>query len=419
MHVPDTVSSVEIVLGVTGGIAAYKAAEVVRGLRRAGAGVTVVMTSHAEKFITPLTLQTLSGRRVITSHFDLAAPGADAGDVEHIGLARDCGLLLIAPATASILAKMAHGLADDFLSTFYLAVTCPVMVAPAMNTKMWEHPATRENLARLKRRGVIVVDPEVGPLASVNEGVGAGRLASPEVIVTRALDVTGWPARGPVGAGLSGMSVLVTAGPTREALDPVRYLSNPSTGKMGFAVAEAARDLGATVVLVTGPTSLPDPPGMTTLRVESARQMREAVMQRLPDCSVVVKAAAVSDFRPAREQRQKAKKDEAELTLALERTPDILSEIAKAKGKRFLVGFAAETEDLVKNARRKLADKHLDLIVANKVATEKGRSGNGAFGAGTNEVVILGKDGMMERWPRMPKTEVAARLVALIAARLA
>ena len=409
----------EVVLGVTGGIAAYKAADIVRGLQREGAGVTVVMTGHALEFITPLTLQTLSGRPVITSHFAPSVAAQDAGDVEHIGLARRCDLLLVAPATASTLGKMAAGICDDFLTTFYLAVTCPVAVAPAMNTTMWEHPAVQENLSRLLARGVQVIGPESGPLASRGEGEGMGRLAHPDMIVRRAMQL-GRSATSAAGGAqsLSGRHVLVTAGPTREAIDPVRYLSNPSTGKMGYAVAEAARDMGARVTLVSGPTHLPDPPGVKTLRVTSAQQMRDAVLERLdgpPAVEVVVMAAAVSDFRPARREPNKVKKEMAALDLAMERTPDILAEMGAGKTRRIVVGFAAETEDVAANARLKLEKKKLDLIVANNVAGDGAHFG---FGAETNEVIVIDREGNQQQWPRMTKHEVARRLMDLVAGRL-
>jgi len=436
----------EIVLGVTGGIAAYKAADLVRALRRAGAGVTVVMTRHAREFITPLTLQTLSGRRVIVSHFELSGSPEDEGgpgDVEHIGLARQCDLLLVAPATADVLGKMAAGICDDFLTTFYLAVTCPVAVAPAMNTTMWGHPAVRDNVARLEARGVHVIGPEFGEMASPVEGSGMGRLAQPETIARRALDLArGGERQPPAGGPLAGRRVLVTAGPTREELDPVRFLSNPSSGKMGYAVAEAARDLGAEVVLISGPTTLPDPPGLTVRRVTTALQMRDAVIREMTSKKapvqeakrrrgkastngaggplLLVMAAAVSDFRPAERSPGKVKKEKAPLRVALERTPDILAEVSRLPGKRFVVGFAAETGDLAANARRKLKSKKLDLIVANNVADD-GRGGAAAsgFAGDTNEVIVIDRDGKEQRWPRMTKRDVAARLMALVSGRLA
>lgn len=411
----------EIVLGVTGGIAAYKAAEIVRGLLREGAGVTVVMTEHAREFVTPLTLQTLSGRRVLTGQFDAASRATDPRDVEHIGLAGSCDLMLVAPATANVLAKMAAGIADDFLTTFHLAVTCPVAVAPAMNSRMWGHPATVANLERLVARGVHVIGPDTGPMASRGEEPGPGRLAPPETIVARALEIArGGSARpdAPRGA-LAGKRILVTAGPTREELDPVRFISNPSTGRMGYAVAAAARDLGAEVTLVSGPTHLDSPAGVPTVRVESAEQMRSAVMAALDGgaaVDAVIMAAAVSDFRPATRAPRKVRKTGAPERLVLEPTPDILAEIGARRRRPFLVGFAAETDDLVASAKAKLDRKRLDLIVANSVARQ---DGGGAFGSQTNEVVILDSRGRPARWPRMSKTEVAARLMALVAERIA
>jgi phosphopantothenoylcysteine decarboxylase/phosphopantothenate--cysteine ligase len=396
----------QVVLGVTGGIAAYKAADLVRALLRRGAEVTVVMTAGARRFIAPLTLQTLSGRPVITSSWDPPASGPDAGDVEHIGLARRCEALVVAPATANVLGKMAAGIADDFLTTFHLAVTCPVFVAPAMNTRMWEHPAVRASVATLVARGVRLIPPEDGPLASRSEGTGVGRMADPDAIASAVLE-----GLAPAG-GLAGRTVLVTAGPTREALDPVRFLSNPSTGRMGYAVAEAARDAGARVILVSGPTHLPDPPGVETVRVVTAAQMREAVLGRLPSSDIVVKAAAVSDFRPAEARDRKVHKADAPLQLALARTPDILSEVARSKGGRFLVGFAAETHDVEESARRKLREKSLDLIVANRVGDGLG------FGQDDNEATLLFADGSHERLPSMSKDALARRIIAAVAGRI-
>ncbi len=400
-----------VVLGVSGGIAAYKAADIVRGLRRAGADVTVTMTEHARQFIAPLTLAALSGHRVITSPFDPPGEGAGGWEIEHIDLARRCDLLLVAPATASLLGRMAAGIADDFLTTLYLAVTCPVVVAPAMNTAMWDHPAVRDNVARLRARGVEFIDPEHGALASSLEGEGIGRLADPAAIVERVMRRLEAP-DGVADRPLAGRRVLVTAGPTREPIDQVRFLSNPSTGKMGFAVAGAARRLGAEVILVSGPTDLPDPEGVMTLRVTTAAQMRDAVMSRLEGVAVVVKAAAVSDFRPARTVPGKVRKEDAALEIRLERTADILEEIAR-DGNRLVVGFAAEAGDPVDGARAKLTRKNLDLIVANDIS----RDGAG-FASDQNEVTVLGRDGLEERWPRMSKEAVADRLMRLVARRL-
>ncbi|HKY32648.1 MAG TPA: bifunctional phosphopantothenoylcysteine decarboxylase/phosphopantothenate--cysteine ligase CoaBC [Candidatus Polarisedimenticolia bacterium] len=395
-----------VVLGICGGIAAYKAAEIVRALVREGADVTVILTANAARFVTPLTLRTLSGRRVITSAFE---PPDDGPDVEHVGLARDCEVLLVAPATANVLAKMAAGIADDFLTTFCLGVTCPVIVAPAMNTRMWGHPAVRSNVATLASRGVQVIPPAEGPLASAGEGSGVGRLPEPALLAAAALSRVR-EAGGRRGA-LAGRTVLITAGPTREEIDPVRFLSNPSTGKMGYAVAGAARDQGARVILVSGPTHLPDPPGVEMVRVVSAQQMHDAVLARLEEADIVVKAAAVSDFRPARREASKVKKDAAALELRLERTPDILAEIGRRKGRRFVVGFAAETDDVVENARRKLDGKGLDLIVANRVG-----DGNG-FAGDDNQAVLIGP-GLHEELPRLSKAALAERIVALVAGRV-
>ncbi len=410
--------SPHVVLGVTGGIAAYKAADIVRGLQRAGAEVTVVMTDNARQFITPLTLQALSGRRVITGTFDPSPEPDSAQDIEHIDLARRCDVLLVAPATAGMIGKLAAGLADDFLSTFSLAVRCPTVVAPAMNTAMWEHPAVRENVGRLKARGVVIIEPERGALASRGEGEGVGRLAAPEAIVEAVMlraGAGGAPAvpASTNGISLAGRRVLVTAGPTREPLDPVRFLSSPSSGKMGFAIAEAAQRLGAEVILVTGPTHLPDPGGVTTLRVTTAEQMRREVLGHLEGVRVVVKTAAVSDFRPATSAREKIGKDAAPAQIALERTPDILAEVAAAGGGRYVVGFAAETGDPVPRARQKLKAKNLDLIVANDVSRE-----GAGFGADTNEVTLIDRSGAVEAWPRMSKALLADRLMRFVAGKL-
>jgi len=412
---PRADSRAHVVLGVTGGIAAYKAADVLRGLQRAGAEVTVVMTDNARRFVAPLTFQALSGRRVITGTFDPAPDAADAQDIEHIGLARRCDLLLIAPATAAAIGRLAAGLADDFLSTFALAVRCPLVVAPAMNTAMWEHAAVVENVDRLKARGAVIIPPERGPLASRSEGEGVGRLASPEAIVEAVMGLLG--VRGPAeanGFSLAGRRVLVTAGPTREHFDPVRFLSSPSSGRMGFAVAEAARRLGAEVILVTGPTHLPDPAGVTTRRVTTAEQMRTEVLSHLDGVGVVVKTAAVSDFRPAGPPAaRKLGKDEAPDRIVLERTPDILAEVAAAGPRRYIVGFAAETGDPVPRARQKLKAKNLDLIVANDVSME-----GAGFGGDTNEVTLIDRHGAVVSWPRMSKTTLADRLMRFVAEKL-
>ncbi len=378
-----------IALGVSGGIAAYKACEIVRGLDRAGAEVQVVMTANAARFITPLTLETLSRRKVLLDPFDLAA----AETVRHIELAREIDALVVAPATANVLAKFATGIADDFLSTFYLAVTAPVVVAPAMNTRMWLHPATRANLGVLRARGVRVVDPASGWLAEGESGWG--RLAEPEVIAAAALEAARRSRQ------LAGRKIVVTAGPTREAIDPVRFLSNRSSGKMGYALAAAAARRGARVVLVSGPVDLTPPFGVEVVQVTTSEQMRGAVLESRAEADAVMMAAAVSDF-VAEPAPSKIKKDGASLVLELRRGPDILAELGRDKGHLLLVGFAAETEDLLANARAKLAAKNLDFIVANDVSVP----GRG-IGSDRNAVTILDRDGGLVEVAEASKTEIA------------
>lgn len=389
----------EIALGVAGGIAAYKSAEIIRLLVKSGVGINVIMTRHAETFTTPLTLGTLSGRPVIRDLVD----SSSGGDIEHIALSRRIALLAVAPATAATLARFAHGAADDFLSTFFLAVCCPVLVVPSMNTRMLHHPATQANLALLRARGVRVMDAEEGSLACGEEG--EGRLPPPERIVAeilRHLERRGF---------WSLQTVLVTAGPTREFLDPARVLTNPATGRMGYAVAEEAALRGARVILVSGPAEIPAPWGADLVRVETTEEMRRAVMDSLPRATIVVKAAAPADFRPARNAGEKISKGKGPISLSLEPTPDILQEVAAQKDGRYLVGFAAETGDLLKRALAKLRDKHLDLVVANEV----GKPGAG-FASDTNRVVFVAPDGAAETLPLLSKREVAVRLLDRIEA---
>jgi len=389
----------EIALGVSGGIGAYKVPELVRLLVKADVGVHVILTRNAENFVTPLTLQVLSGRPVIRDLYDLSG----GVDVEHIALSRRIGLLAVAPATASVLARFAHGLALDFLSTFFLAVECPVLVAPSMNTRMLLHPATRENLAILRARGVRVMEPGVGALACGEEG--SGRLPAPGEIfeeIVRQLDRREFWTR---------QTVLVTAGPTREYLDPARVITNPSTGKMGYAVAEEAVLRGARVLLVSGPSMLPDPWGAEVVRVETTEEMRRAVLEALPGVTVVVKAAAPADFRPRHASSEKAPKGDLPSTLAIEPTPDILAEIGSRKEGRYLVGFTAATTGLLDAARAKLRQKHLDLVVANEIGKP-----DAGFGSDTNRVVLLAPDGTAEALPLLSKREVAARLLDRIEA---
>jgi phosphopantothenoylcysteine decarboxylase/phosphopantothenate--cysteine ligase len=389
---------------VTGGIAAYKAAELVRLFTDRGYSVQVVMTASARKFVGPITFAALTGRKVITDLF--AEAGAEEtlqSAIEHISVAQEADLLLVAPATADILAKFAHGVADDFLTTLHLACTCPVVVAPAMNTQMWNHAATQENLAQLKRRGVVVIDPESGSLACGM--VGPGRLAEPAHILAVVEDVL--LAQRPTG-DLSGETVLVTAGPTQESLDPVRFLSNRSSGRMGFALAEEARSRGARVVLVTGPVSLTPPEGCEVVRVTTAEEMHHAVLENLPHATIVIGAAAVADYRPRRGSVSKIKKQAGSLPLELEPTVDILEEIGRLKGQRLLIGFAAETEDVVENAERKLRAKNCDLLVANPV-------GEAARGAGIdseeNQGWLLSATGDVTELPRSSKREMARKIL--------
>ncbi|MDP9262936.1 MAG: bifunctional phosphopantothenoylcysteine decarboxylase/phosphopantothenate--cysteine ligase CoaBC [Acidobacteriota bacterium] len=389
----------KVALGVCGGIAAYKAAEIVRLLQERGVRVQVVMTRAAQEFVRPLTFAALSGEKVIT---DLFASGAETPNlesaVEHIAVAQSIDALLVAPATADTLAKFANGLADDFLSTLFLATTAPVVVAPAMNVNMWEHPATQANLKTLRERGVHVVEPEAGYLACGM--LGPGRLAANEAIVAATLEALG------AAQDLAGETVLITAGPTREPVDPVRYLGNRSSGKMGYALAEAALRRGARVILVSGPTSLQPPGAAETIPVETADQMRQAVLARFLDASVVIKAAAVADYRPKEAAGQKIKrKNNEKLVLELEPTADILAELGGKKTTQILVGFAAETEDALANAKKKLEGKAADAMVVNDVS----QPGIG-FDSDRNAVTIVTPSGTIEV-PETTKWEVAHRVL--------
>jgi phosphopantothenoylcysteine decarboxylase/phosphopantothenate--cysteine ligase len=383
-----------VLLGIGGGIAAYKAAELARALMERGFGVQVVMTAAAEEFVRPLTFAALTGRKVITEMF--ATGGGDdtlASAIEHIRVAQENEVLVVAPATADLLAKFAAGLAGDFLTTAYLAFTGPVVLAPAMNTNMWQHPATQRNIETLRARGHVIVEPGEGYLACGM--VGPGRLAEP-LLIADAVAAATRPRR-----DLAGETVLVTAGPTHEAIDPVRYLSNRSSGKMGYAVAEAAARRGAKVLLISGPVSLAPPAGVRMIPVETAAEMRTAVLHELPGSTIIVKAAAVADYTVPDIAKSKIKKSAGALTLELQRTADILAEVGKIKGDRLLVGFAAETEDPLSEARRKLEAKGCDMVVGNRAET--------TFGADENEVVLVTRTGDV-RLPRAPKREVADRI---------
>jgi phosphopantothenoylcysteine decarboxylase/phosphopantothenate--cysteine ligase len=389
-----------ITLGVTGGVAAYKAAELVRLLQQDGFSVQVVMTRGAREFVTPLMFASLSGQKVITDLF-ADSSGGEANlesAIEHIAVAQRTDLLLVAPATADIIAKFAHGIADDFLTTLYLASTAPVVVAPAMNVNMWNHAATQENVAALRARGVVVVDPAEGYLACGM--IGAGRLAGQAQIVAAVREAL------KTQRDLDGETVLITAGPTCEDLDPVRYITNRSSGKMGYAVAEAAARRGAKVILVSGPTHLEIPAGVERVDVRSANQMYAAVMERIASASIAIFAAAVADYRPAERHTEKIKKGTALPTISLERTPDILADVAKNKGQKVMVGFAAETEHVAENARKKLQSKNADLIVANDVTAE-----GAGFDRDTNIVTLFSRDGRDLALPKMSKSEIAERIL--------
>jgi phosphopantothenoylcysteine decarboxylase/phosphopantothenate--cysteine ligase len=389
-----------VAVGVTGGVAAYKAAELVRRLQQEGIDVEVVMTRHAQEFIAPLTFAAITGKKVITDMFAAAdsAPANVESAIEHIAVAQRIDALVIAPATANHIAKMAQGIADDFLTTLYLATTAPVIVAPAMNVNMWEHSATQANLETLRARGARIVAPDEGYLACGM--VGAGRLAGTEAIAREVCDALG------VRHDLQAETILVTAGPTCEDIDPVRYLTNRSSGKMGYAIADAAARRGARVILVSGPVSLAAPAGVELVRVRTAEEMRGAVLENFGAATVVIMAAAIADFRAAKVAAEKLRRAGAGLSLELEATPDILAEIGRNKGGRLLIGFAAETGDVKESARRKLEKKSADMIVANDVS-EPGAG----FDGDTNIVTLFFADGREERLPKMSKFDVAVRIL--------
>jgi phosphopantothenoylcysteine decarboxylase / phosphopantothenate---cysteine ligase len=382
----------KVLVGVGGGIAAYKAAELVRLLMQDGHEIQVIMTAAAEEFVRPLTFAALTGRKVLTDLFAIEAA------IEHISVAQEHDVLVVAPATADLMAKFAHGLAGDFLSTLYLAFTGAVVIAPAMNVNMWQHPATQANLETLRRRGHRIVEPGAGYLACGM--TGPGRLADPETIAEAVRDASRAPRR-----DLDGMSVLITAGPTQEPLDPVRYISNRSSGKMGYALAEAAAARGARVTLVSGPVQLAPPRNVDVIAVKTAVEMRDAVFARLEGVDIVVKAAAVADFHLSKVPGQKVKKTAARVTLELDPTPDILAELGRKKRDWLLIGFAAETENLAQESRRKLETKNCDMIVGNLV----GGSETG-FESDRNEVILALRTGETLALPLAPKREIADRI---------
>ena len=391
----------KIVVGVTGGIAAYKAVEVVSRLKKAGAEVHVMMTREATEFVTELTFREISGQPVACNMW----AKVQQYNVEHIALASLADLMLIVPATANVLAKAAVGIADDLLTTTILATRAPLFFAPAMNTGMYENPATQQNLSILKSRGIHIIEPATGHLACGTEG--KGRLPEPEDIVQAVLDYFSEE------KSLSGKKILITAGGTEEPLDPVRFLGNRSTGRMGYAIAEAAARRGAEAVLVTGPASLPIPAGVRAIRVRSAREMEKAVLSEFESAHAVIKAAAVADYRPKEEASQKIKKKEGELTVTLVRNPDILYELGQRKKQQLLVGFAAETDELETYAKKKLAKKNLDFIVANDVSAR-----DAGFGTDTNRVQIFYRGGREESLPLMSKAQLAGLILDRVKAHL-
>jgi len=381
-----------IILGITGSIAAYKAADIASKLVQAGATVEVIMTESATKFIAPLTLRNITGRPVVSDMFEPAAEF----NIEHVALAEAADVIVIAPATANVIAKLTAGISDDMLTCTVLATKVPVILAPAMNVNMLQNPVTQDNLAKLKARGFTIVDPIYGRLASGK--IGLGRLAEVEAIISTIKQVVGRS------GDLAGKRIVVTAGGTQESIDPARHIGNRSSGKMGYAMAEAARDRGAEVKLVTAPTSLPEPVGMEVVHIETAVQMKQAVARAVAQADALIMAAAVADYQPKSEAKAKIKKESSpSLTLELVRTPDILTEV---KGSFLRVGFAAESDDIVANARQKLEKKQLDIIIANDITDP-----DSAFGADTNKVTLIDKNGNIENLPLLTKREVADKIL--------
>ncbi|MBL7125289.1 MAG: bifunctional phosphopantothenoylcysteine decarboxylase/phosphopantothenate--cysteine ligase CoaBC [Dehalococcoidales bacterium] len=388
-----------VILGITGSLAAYKAADIASKLTQAGARVEVIMTESATRFIAPLTLRNITGRPVVTDMFELASEFS----IEHVALAEAADVVAIAPATASLIARLAAGISDDMLTVTVLATKAPVILAPAMNVNMFENSITQDNLAKLKARGFTIIDPAYGRLASGK--IGLGRLADVDKIIGTIKQVLGR------GGDLAGKRMVVTAGGTQEPIDPVRHIGNRSSGKMGYAIAEAARDRGATVTLVTAPTSLPEPVGMEVVHIETAAQMKEAVAEATSQADALIMAAAVADYQPKSAAKAKIKKETPSLTLELIRTPDILTEV---KGDFLKVGFAAESEDIVANARQKLEKKQLDIIVANDIT-----DADSGFGVDTNKVTLIDRDGKVENLPLLTKREVADRILDRVVELLA
>jgi phosphopantothenoylcysteine decarboxylase / phosphopantothenate---cysteine ligase len=383
-----------IIVGVTGGIAAYKSCELVRFIIKNGGQVTVIVTENAQKFVTPLTFETLSKNKVITKMFDQP----DTYEIEHISLSEKCDLAVIAPATANIIAKYTAGFCDDFLSTFLISCKSPKLFAPAMNTSMWENPVTRKNLKTLQGLGINIIEPDTGELAC--DTIGKGRMAEPSKIFEKIVDLLS--AKG----SLAGKSVLISSGPTREFIDPVRFISNPSTGKMGFALAKAAHDEGADVMLVTGPVDLKTPTSVSRIDVVTAEQMHDEIFKIAKNFDIIIMTAAVADYTPIEPLAQKMKKTKNDITIKFKRTKDILSGLKDKFPDKVIVGFAAETENLIENAKSKLKAKKLDLIVANDI-TQKGAG----FGEDTNSVVIIDKSGSLEETSILKKDLIAKKII--------
>lgn len=382
----------QIVLGVTGGIAAYKVVELVRQFRKRDAKVYIIMTKNAQQFITPLTFQTISGNQVFTDLFNSFQP-----EIDHIALADKADILIIAPATANIIAKIASGCADDLLSTVVLATRAPMLIAPAMNAKMWDNPVVKQNIEKLKERSFKIIEPTTGELACGYEG--KGRLAEIEDIVEEAITIL-------TKKDFQGERILITAGPTHEPIDPVRFLANRSSGKMGYALAKASHRRGAEVRFIIGPINFQPIPHIHTTPVETSLEMNKAVLHHYKSCSIVIKAAAVADYRPKKIFQDKMKKTYKTFTLGLERNPDILYQLGKNKGNRILVGFAAETRNIISQAKSKLDKKNLDLIVVNNAHQKKG-----GFGSDSNEVTLIDYEGKIDALPLMGKEEVADKIL--------
>lgn len=382
----------QIVLGVTGGIAAYKVVELVRQFRKRDAKVYIIMTKNAQQFITPLTFQTISGNQVFTDLFNSFQP-----EIDHIALADKSDILIIAPATANIIAKIASGCADDLLSTVVLATRAPMLIAPAMNAKMWDNPVVKQNIEKLKERSFKIIEPTTGELACGYEG--KGRLAEIEDIVEEAITIL-------TKKDFQGERILITAGPTHEPIDPVRFLTNRSSGKMGYALAKASHRRGAEVRFIIGPINFQPIPHIHTTPVETSLEMNKAVLHHYKSCSIVIKAAAVADYRPKKIFQDKMKKTYKTFTLGLERNPDILYQLGKNKGNRILVGFAAETRNIISQAKSKLDKKNLDLIVVNNAHQKKG-----GFGSDSNEVTLIDYEGKIDALPLMGKEELADKIL--------